>query len=314
LTLIVNGVTAGTQARKEAAMDIGFCGTGRMGAAMVLRLMDQGHRLTVWNRTEAKAKPLVERGARWAKTPRDVADGHDIVITILTDARALDAVYTGADGLLSAEVKGKLFIEMSTVTPATTRKLAAAVRGKRAALVECPVGGTVGPAREGKCLGLAGGDAADFARARPILEQLCRRVDHLGPNGNGAAMKLAINLPLIVYWEALGEALSLVKDAGIAPAKLIEIMSESSGGTNALKNRGPKLVTALEGGTPDVGFDIDGMRKDLRTMAELARTLGVDLPVTATTLASYDAAAQDGWGGRDGSSLVAWRGGKVKKA
>jgi 3-hydroxyisobutyrate dehydrogenase len=108
-------------------------------------------------------------------------------------------------------------------------------------------------------------------------------------------MKLAINLPLIVYWEALGEALSLMRDAGVAPAKLLDIMAESSGGTNALKTRAPKIVTALEGGTPDVGFDVDGMRKDLRTMAEVAREMGVELPVTATT------------GGRDGSSLVAWR-------
>ncbi|HJT09007.1 MAG TPA: NAD(P)-dependent oxidoreductase [Stellaceae bacterium] len=294
-------------------MEIGFCGTGRMGAAMVQRLMDQGHRLTVWNRTEAKAKPLIEKGARWAKTPAEVAAANDIVITILTDQRAVEAVYQGSQGLLSGNAKGKLFIDMSTVTPETVRKLAAAARAKGAALVECPVGGTIGPAREGRLLGLAGGEPADFARAKPILDQLCRRVDHLGPNGTGAAMKLAINLPLIVYWEALGEALSLVRDIGVAPAKLLEIMSESSGGTNALKNRAAKLVTALEGGAPDVGFDIDGMRKDLRTMAELARTLGVELPAAASALQSYDAAAQEGWGGRDGSSLVAWRAQKAKK-
>ena len=213
---------------------------------------------------------------------------------------------TARTGLLSGAVKGKLFIDMSTVTPGDARSRRG-VRGKGAALVECPVGGTIGPARDGKLLGLAGGEAADFARAKPILDQLCRRVDPLGPNGAGAAMKLAINLPLIVYWEALGEAISLVRNLGIAPAKLMEIMSESSGGTNALKNRAPKLVTALEGGTPDVGFDIDGMRKDLRTMAELAATLGIELPAAATALQSYDAAARDGWGGRDGSSLVAWR-------
>ncbi|HEX7966807.1 MAG TPA: NAD(P)-dependent oxidoreductase [Stellaceae bacterium] len=294
-------------------MEIGFCGTGRMGAAMVQRLMDQGHRLTVWNRSAAKTKPLVERGARPATTPAEAATANDVVITMLTDARAVGAVYDGTEGLLSGGVKGKLFIDMSTVTPETTRKLAQRVRAKGAALVECPVGGTVGPAREGKLLGLAGGEPADFARARPILEQLCRRVDHLGPNGNGSAMKLAINLPLIVYWEALGEAMSLVKDAGIAPAKLLEIMGESSGGANALKTRATKIATALEGGTPDVGFDIDGMRKDLRTMAEAARTLGLDLPVAAKALESYDAAAAAGWGNRDGSSLVAWRVEAAKK-
>ena len=288
-------------------MEIGFCGTGRMGAAMVLRLMDQGHRVTVWNRTADKLKPLLEKGARAAGNPREAAAANPMVITMLTDAGAIEAVYSGPHGLLAGDVKGKLFIDMSTVTPAVTRDLAQRVRAAGAAFVECPVGGTVGPAREGKLLGLAGGESSDFTRARPILEQLCRRVDHLGPAGVGAAMKLAINLPLIVYWEALGEALSLMRDAGVAPAKLIEIMNESSGGTNALKNRAPKLVTALEGGTADVGFDIDGMRKDLRTIAELARALAVETPLAATALQSYDAAAREGWGNRDGSSLVAWR-------
>ena len=292
-------------------MDIGFCGTGRMGTAMVLRLIDQGHRLTVWNRTEAKAKPLLERGARWAATPAALAQSHDIVISILTDTRAVERVYSGDSGLLSGAVKGKLFIEMSTVPPATIRALATAVRAKGAGLVDCPVGGTIGPARDGKLLGLAGGEAADFARAKPILEQLCRRVDHLGANGNGAAMKLAINLPLCVYWEALREAMALIRDTGIDPAKALEIMGESSGGANALKSRAGKIVTALAGGAPDVGFDIDGIRKDLRTMAEVAKAAGVALPVAAKTLESYDEAAAGGWGGRDGSSLVAWRGGKA---
>ena len=294
-------------------MEIGFAGTGRMGAAMVLRLIEQGHRLTVWNRSEGKLAPLVEKGARPVETPRALAAANPVVITMLTDAAAIDAVYNGAHGLLAGDAKGKLFIDMSTVTPATTRALAERVRAAGAAFVECPVGGTIGPAREGKLLGLAGGEPADFARAKSILEQLCRRVDHLGPAGVGAAMKLAINLPLIVYWEALGEALSLMRDGGVAPAKLIEIMSESSGGTNALKNRAPKLVAALEGGTADVGFDIDGMRKDLRTIAEYVRTLGIETPLAASALQSYDAAARDGWGNRDGSSLVAWRVERAKK-
>jgi 3-hydroxyisobutyrate dehydrogenase len=292
-------------------MEIGFCGTGRMGAAMVLRLIDQGHRLTIWNRTEAKAKPLLERGARWAGTPAEVASGPDIVITMLTDAGAVEAVYSGAEGLLSGPVGNKLFLEMSTVTPATIRRLAEAVRAKDAALVDCPVGGTIGPARDGKLLGLAGGDAASVARARPILEQLCRRVDHLGPNGNGAAMKLAINLPLAVYWEALGEAMALIRDAGIPPAQALEIMGESSGGANALKSRAAKIASALAGGEADVGFDIDGIRKDLRTMAAVAGAAGIELPLAATALESYDSAAGEGWGGRDGSALVAWRVGKA---
>src|SRR5260370_9321761 len=226
-------------------MEIGFCGTGRMGAAMVQRLMDQGHRLAVWNRSADKTRPLLKRGARAAKTPAEAAAGREIVITMLTDARAVGAVYDGPQGLLSGDAKGKLFIDMSTVTPETTKKLAARLRAKGAALVECPVGGTVGPARDGKLLGLAGGEPGDFARAKPILEQLCRRVDHLGPNGAGSAMKLAINLPPIVYWDALGQALSLARDLGLAPSKLLDVINESSARANAHKNPAPALIPAL---------------------------------------------------------------------
>jgi 3-hydroxyisobutyrate dehydrogenase len=290
-------------------MEIGFCGTGRMGTAMVLRLLDQGHGVTVWNRTEAKAKPLLERGARWAASPKALAQGHEITVSIVTDARAIDGVYRGASGLIAGARKAALFIEMSTVPPETIRGLAGEVRAAGAGLVDCPVGGTIGPARDGKLLGLAGGDSAEFARAKPLLDQLCRRVDHLGASGTGAAMKLAINLPLCIYWEALREAMALIRGAGIDPAKALEIMGESSGGANALKSRAGKIVTALAGGSPDVGFDIDGIRKDLRTMQEVARAVGIELPVTAKTLESYDAAAAEGWGGRDGSSLVAWRAG-----
>lgn len=293
-------------------MEIGFCGTGRMGGAMVLRLLEQGHRVTVWNRTRSKATALLEQGALWAASPAELARRHDTVLSILTDARAAEAVYGGADGLLAAAAAGSLFIEMSTLTPDATKRLAAEAAAKGARLLECPVGGTVGPARDGKLLGLAAGDSAAFARAKPLLDQLCRRVDYLGPSGCGAAMKLAINLPLAVYWEALREAMSLIADTGIDPAQALAIMQESSGGANALKNRAAKIVTALAGGTPDVGFDIDGVRKDLRLMAEAASRAGTELPLAQRTLDAYDAAAGEGWGGRDASTLVAWHAGRTE--
>jgi 3-hydroxyisobutyrate dehydrogenase len=289
-------------------MELGLVGIGRMGAAMGERLLDLGHRLAVWNRSPEKVQSLVARGARHAKSPADVVGTSEITLTILTDARAIAAVYDAPQGLLAGTLAGKLLIDMSTVAPGTTRALADRVHAKGAGFLDCPVGGTVGPARDGKLLGMAGGNATDFARAKPILDQLCRRVDLLGPNGTGSAMKLAINLPLVVYWEALGEALSLVRDAGIPAEKMIEILTDSSGGTNAIKNRGPKLVASLrDGAKPEVGFDIDGMRKDLLTMLAVAHEGGVELPVTAKALDCYDAAARDGWGTRDGSNIVAWR-------
>ncbi|HUA53453.1 MAG TPA: NAD(P)-dependent oxidoreductase [Candidatus Sulfotelmatobacter sp.] len=288
-------------------MEIGFCGTGRMGAAMVERLLDGGHMLVVWNRSTDKLAPLAARGAAVAATPRDVAARVDLVITMLTDAAALAAVYDGPDGLLAGAVAGKLFVDMSTLRPDAIRALAGRVGAKRAGLVECPVGGTVGPAREGKLLGFAGGAAADFARAKPVLAELCRRVEHVGPNGAGASMKLAINLPLALYWEGLGEALSLCADAGIDAKLMLELFQDSSGGANALKTRASKIMTAIEGGQADVGFDIDGMRKDVRSMIDEAAALGVELPLATRVLDSYEAAATAGLGGQDASSLSAWR-------
>jgi 3-hydroxyisobutyrate dehydrogenase len=287
-------------------MKIGFCGTGRMGAAMVQRLLDVGHALIVWNRSADKLGPLTARGAAVAASPAAAARDADLVITMLTDAAALAAVYDGPQGLLSGPVDGQLFIEMSTLRPDAIRALAGRVAGKRAGLVECPVSGTVGPARDGKLLGFAGGKAVDFARAKPVLEQLCRRVEHVGANGAGSSMKLAINLPLAVYWEALGEALSLCVDAGIDAKLMLDLFNESSGGANALKNRASKVLMAMQGTQPDVGFDIDGMRKDVRAMTEEAAALGVELPITARVLDSYEAAAKAGWGGQDASSLAAW--------
>ena len=296
-------------------MKIGIAGTGKMGTAMGARLLELKHEVHVWNRSAARTRPLLDQGARSAATPAELAGRCDAVLTILTDAAAIEAVYKGTDGLLSGNVGGRLFIEMSTVSSSTERALAPAVAASGAALVECPVGGSTTPAREGKLFGFLGGSDADAARARPLLEQLCRRVEHVGGIGSGSAMKLAINLPLAVYWEALGEAVSLVRDAGIAPEKLIEIMTESSGGTNVLRNRGPKLVAALkEGPKAEVGFDIDGMGKDLRTMLAVGGAMGIDLPVTAKALDCYEAASRAGWGNRDASNLVAHRLEQAKSA
>ncbi|HXM85068.1 MAG TPA: NAD(P)-dependent oxidoreductase [Stellaceae bacterium] len=286
-------------------MNIGFCGLGRMGAAMVARLLDQGQKPVIWNRSAEKAKPLLERGASWAASPAEIAAKSDIILSILIDDNAVRAVYDGTGGLFSGEIKGKLFVEMSTVSPALPQALAKTAKAKGAALLECPVGGTVGPAREGKLLGMPGGDKEDFARAKPVLDLVCRRVEHMGGNGAGAAMKLAINLPLSVYWEALGEAISLTRGFAIAPAKMMEVFGESSGGINGLKGRGPAVVTALETGKlPPQGFTIDGVRKDIAIMLGWAETEGVRLPVLERALECYDQAARDGWGQGDNCTIL----------
>lgn len=289
-------------------MKVGVAGIGRMGAAIAERLLQQGHAVTVWNRTGAKAQALARHGASVADTPAQLAASADIILSILTDATAIAATYDGPAGLLAADVKGKLFVEMSTVRPATQQALAARVHARGAAMIDCPVGGTTGPAREGKLLGFVGGDASDLNRARPILEQLCRRIEHVGTVGAGVSLKLAINLPLLVYWQAFGEALALCQPLGLDPVRVVSIFADTSGGPNVLKSRGPILAGALGGKVPaDVTFNIDSIRKDLATMIEEAQTLGYDLPLAARALECYDTVSRAGLGDGDAVMLpVSW--------
>jgi len=288
-------------------MRVGVAGLGRMGAAIAAHLIDVGHEVTVWNRTADKVKPLSAAGAKTAASPAELAGAVEAIVTILTNREAVAAVYEGPNGLLAGAVKGKLVIEMSTVQPETEVALAEKVRAKGAIFVECPVGGTVGPAREGRLLGVAGGTKDDFAKAQPLLAQMCRRVEHVGPVGAGSSMKLALNLPLMVYYQALGESYVLCKHLGLDPKWLMEFLSDTSGAPNILKVRGAKIAAALEGG--DVGppaFDVDNIRKDLATMVAEGKTRGARLPVTEQTLAVYDEAIKEGWGKRDGASLPAY--------
>jgi 3-hydroxyisobutyrate dehydrogenase len=238
----------------------------------------------------------------------ELAQKAEAIITILTDTAAIDAVYDGVTGLLVGDVTDKLFIEMSTVEPQTEAALAAKVRAKGAALVECPVGGSVGPARQGKLIGLMGAEPADAARARPILDQLCRRLEYCGVVGAGAVMKLTINMPLMIYWQALGEALALCRPLGLDPAHVMDLLADTSGGPNVLKVRGPvvaKMLKGLDGGP--VTFDIDSAVKDLRTMLCVGEGRGIDLPLVERTLACYEEAKRNVSGDAEVSAVsVYW--------
>ena len=287
---------------------------GKMGAAIAQRLIEVGHTVTVWNRSADKLKPLAAAGAALAATPAELADKSEVVITILTDAAAIDAVYGGASGLLAGDVHGKLFIEMSTVRPQTELALAAKVRAKDAAIVECPVGGSTSPARQGKLIGLMGAESADAARARPILEQLCRRLEHCGPIGAGAVMKLTINMPLMIYWQALGEALALCRPLGLDPARIMDLLADTSGGPNVLKVRGAGVAQMLKGGDAGpVTFDVDSAVKDLRTMVAEGTAHGVELPLTETTLGCYEETKRNVSGAAEVSSVSVYWANRAKR-
>jgi 3-hydroxyisobutyrate dehydrogenase len=289
-------------------MDVGIAGVGKMGAAIALRLMEVGHKVTVWNRSADKTKPLAEAGATVAATPAELAAKSEAIITILTDAAAIDTVYSGPSGLLSGDVKDKLFIEMSTVQPATEVALAGKVRAKGAALVECPVGGTTGPARQGQLIGLMGAEPPDAERARPLLQQMCRRIEHCGPVGAAASVKLAINLPLMVSWQAFGEAFALCRDTGMTPEQLVSLFTDISATTNAIKARAPMITAMLAGGADAAGatFTIDSGLKDLRTMAAEGRARGTVLPLVERAADCYEEASRSGWGPRDGAAVAVY--------
>jgi 3-hydroxyisobutyrate dehydrogenase len=295
-------------------MHIGIAGIGTMGSNIGARLMEVGHTLTVWNRTAEKTKPLAEAGAGVAKTPAELTDAVDVVISLLIDAAAIDAVYLGPQGLLAGDTKGRLFIEMSTVTPEAQVALAEKVRAKGGAFVECPVSGSVIPARAGKLLGLMGAEPADSARARPLLEQMCRRVMHAGPVGSGARLKLAVNLPLMIYWQALGEQLSLCKTLTIDPAELLDFLSETSGAATVLKQRMPGIIAKLKKESSNIRtFSLDGGIKDVKQMLAEGEKQGVDLPLLKQTLACYEEALRNVGGKEEVSNVSAYWAGRSKQ-
>ena len=283
-------------------MKIGIAGIGKMGAAIASRLASVGHEMMVWNRTADKARELGKSaGFRVAQTPAELASASEVVISILADAAAANAVYDQ----MAPAAQGKLFIEMSTVRPDAAKDLAQKIRQAGGAYVECPVGGTTGPAKEGKLFGFAGGEAADVARAKPVLDQLCRRVEHVGAVGAGSSMKLAINLPLIVYWQALGEAISLVKDLGLDPQRLIDILADTSGAPSMMKNRAPAVAAALSGKENAVTVNIDTLKKDLGEMVAEAHARGFSAPVTERALECFELASRAGVGAKDCTALPA---------
>jgi 3-hydroxyisobutyrate dehydrogenase len=292
-------------------MHIGIAGIGKMGSNIAARLIEVGHTLTVWNRTPDKLKPLADAGASIAKTPAELAGAVETVITIITNAVAIDAVYHGAGGLLSGDVKGKLFIEMSTVPPEVQVALAEKVRGKGAAYVECPVSGSVAPARAGKLLGLIGGESADVARARPVIDQMCRRAMHAGPVGAGSVLKLAVNLPLMIYWQALGEQLAMCKDLTIDPAELLDFLSETSGAATVLKQRMPGIVARLKKQPSNIAtFTLDGGIKDVTAMLAEGKRRGLELPLLRETLACYNEAKRHISGDDEVSNVSAYWAGR----
>jgi len=289
-------------------MKVGVCGTGRMGSSIAERLIAVGHDVGVWNRDAAKTKPLVDAGARAFESPAALVEANGVVIVMLLNDDATEAVYRGAKGLLKGKLVGKLVIDMSTIRPDTMVSVGGEVTKLGAAFVECPVGGSKMPAREGKLFGFVGGTDPDVARARPLLDQLCRRIEHVGPLGAGATLKLAVNLPLLVYWQALGEALTICKPLKLPPERLIDILSDTAGAPAAMKGRGVIIARLLSGSPPgETAFGITAAKKDLATAVQFAASIHAELPVARSALACFEEAEAAGLGEADATTIpVRW--------
>ena len=250
-------------------MRVAIFGTGRMGTAFAERLIETGNSVTVWNRTSEKTSAASQAGAIVAEKIADAAKS-DILILSLSGSSAVRQV---VESILEVGNKGRLIIDTSTLLPDDSREFADMVIRAGSHFVDCPVGGTVVPALKGQLLGMAGGTIEDFERARPILEQLCRRVEHMGSVGSGSHMKLAVNLPLIIYWKTLSESLAMLKESGIPIEKAISVIADSSGGPAVLKNRAQVVIDTLNG-TDQIGtVDIETLQKDLELALKKQKSL-----------------------------------------
>ena len=257
--------------------NVGFIGLGVMGGRITKRLLDAGHSVTGYNRTRSKVQWLLEAGMRWADTPRAVAEAADVIFTMVTNTSALHEVLGGPDGVLAGLGKGKIYIDMSTVSPAASKRLAAQVAAKGAQMLDAPVSGSVITLEQGTLSIMVGGEQAAFEQDKPILLGIGPKVNYVGKNGQAVLMKIAINLNLQVQILAFYEGLLLAEKGGVPRETALEVMLNSVIASPALKYRTP-LIHRPPG---EALFNMDMMQKDMLLALELGRELNVPLPTTA---------------------------------
>ncbi len=275
--------------------NLGFIGLGVMGRGVAKRLLGAGHTVAGYNRTKAKAQRLLDVGMRWAPTPRAAAEVADVVFTMVTDTQALHAVTRGPDGLLAGLAPSKIYVDMSTVSPAASRELAAEVAAKGAKMLDAPVSGSVSTLEEGKLSIMVGGDQAAFERVKLILEHIGPKVTYVGGNGQAVLMKIATNLSLAVQMLAFSEGMLLAEKSGIRRETALEVLLNSVIASPMLRYRGPFVLRM----PAEAWFDVNMMQKDMGLALELGRQLNVPLPTTAVTNELLTAARGMGRDGKD---------------
>lgn len=280
----------------------GLIGLGRMGSAIAARLATFSLAPLAWDISETARERAHDAGIALAGGPRAVADQSDIILISITEDNGVQDLFTGPGGFLEADIKGRLFIEMSTLRPATVRTLASVLRLRGAAIIDAPVLGSVPAVHEGKLVALSGGELKDIERARPVLEKLARSIAYLGPAGSGHAMKLAVNLIMANYLQSIGEALALGEAHGLARDQMLDVIANSALSNNILANKLPML----RGGKKSMTLDIKTLRKDAQSALASGLAAGISMPATAGSLDALAAANAAGWGERDIGEIVAF--------
>jgi 3-hydroxyisobutyrate dehydrogenase-like beta-hydroxyacid dehydrogenase len=278
---------------------VGFVGLGAMGSRIAGRLLDAGNDVYANNRTKAKAEPLIERGLQWRDSPREVAAATDVLFSMVTDDAALEAIATGPDGILAGLVEGKVYVDMSTVSPRASRALAERVAAAGAQMLDAPVSGSIPQVESGTLAIFVGGSAPAFATVEPLLHELGQAVTHVGENGQGLLIKLAVNISLAVQTLAFSEGLLLAERGGVDPQVAAEAMSNSSIGSPMLKARIPLLLDLPE----QAWFDVALMHKDIRLARAAAGELAVPLPTAAVADEMLSRASELGYEHRDLAAL-----------
>jgi len=279
---------------------IGFIGLGLMGKPMAKNLLQAGFNLTVHSRSRGPVDELAAHGAKAARSPREVAAASEVVITIVPDSPEVEAVVAGPDGILAGAKPGLIHIDMSTISPVATRRIAEVEKQARVTMLDAPVsGGTVG-AEAGTLSIMVGGDEATFNACQEVFVALGKRITYLGPNGAGQTTKACNQIMTAGIYAVMSEALVLAAKSGLDPAKVVDVLAGGAARCWALEMRAPKILKR----ELNPGFKASMQYKDLNIVAETARAQGVPMPVTAVVRELYAALLADGKGDLDGSAVV----------
>ena len=275
--------------------NLGFVGLGVMGGEMVNRLLGKGHTLTGYNRTRSKAEWLIQKGMKWADSPRAVVAAADVTFSMVTNSAALGMIAEGPDGMLAALAPGKILVDMSTVSPSFSRSIAAKVREKGADMVDAPVSGSVITLQEGKLSVMVGGRRETFERVKALLYDIGPKVTYVGDSGLALVMKIATNLSLAVQMLAFSEGILLAEKSGIAREVAVDVLTHSAVASPMIQYRGPFVLQMPK----EAWFNVNMMQKDMLLALELGRQLDVPMPTTAVSNEFLTAARGMGWVEKD---------------